>query len=154
MDKKTSVIVLAAAIAAEVFLPHRHDATAPPPHIEPEIKASVPSTLPLNSLGGDAVSTESLGQFRWNTFYRFPTAKTASLLPFTVWAFVAGPKANRRNRQIEPNANLYLMCAPFRIYSCPFVSSFCPVAACTAVSRGGLWRRAPVTLLTHLLRPC
>ncbi len=70
MDRKFPAVLVTAAIATEVFLPHRHDAMAPPPHIEPEIKASVPSTLPLNSLGGNAVSTESLGSFRWNTFYR------------------------------------------------------------------------------------
>jgi hypothetical protein len=70
MDKRLPAVLVAAAIAAEAFLPNRHNATAPPPHVEPEIKASLRSTLPLNSLGGEAVSTESLGSFRWNTFYR------------------------------------------------------------------------------------
>jgi hypothetical protein len=70
MDKKLPSVLVAAAIAAETFLPRHHDAAAPATHIEPEIKTSVPSTLPRNSLGGGAVGTESLGSFRWNTFYR------------------------------------------------------------------------------------
>src|SRR6266478_5666114 len=48
--------------------------------------------------------------------FHLPTAKAALISPFTVWAFAAGPKTNRRNKQIKPNASLILICAPFRTY--------------------------------------
>jgi hypothetical protein len=59
----------AAALVTEVVLSYRHD-EAPPPHIEPDIRVSkLVHTLQMSSDVGN-VSTETLGRFRWETFYR------------------------------------------------------------------------------------
>lgn len=69
MDKNLPAILVAAALTAEAVVSYRHE-EAPPPHIEPELKVSTLGHLVQSSPGGGNVSTEPLGRFRWNTFYR------------------------------------------------------------------------------------
>jgi hypothetical protein len=69
MDRNLSATLVVAALVTEAVLSYRHDET-PPPHIEPDVRVSKPvHTLQMSSGGGD-VRTETLGRFRWETFYR------------------------------------------------------------------------------------
>jgi hypothetical protein len=68
--KPTLPWLMIAAIAGESVAVSPHELVATQPHIEHECKISMPSTLPSMSASSGGTNSESLGQFRWNTFYR------------------------------------------------------------------------------------
>jgi len=66
VDKKIPALFVVAALSSEIV---SHHEAPPPPHVEPEIRSFLPSLPGSVSASGNAATEESLGRFRWNTYY-------------------------------------------------------------------------------------
>jgi hypothetical protein len=62
-------LILAATIVTDT-LTDLHQAIAIPPHVEPDLRVSMPNTVAPVSSGSKEGGTEPLGRVRWLIFYR------------------------------------------------------------------------------------